>query len=70
MRESGNVHGGTEYLERPADDWSGLSAEEKKEKLFRKQKELLDTFLEHGAISEAQYRKSLTDLSRKMGIAV
>ena len=26
---------------------------EKKKELFRKQKELLDTFLEHGAISQA-----------------
>jgi len=45
-----------------------LSAEEKKLDLYLRQKELLDTFLEHGAISRAQYEKSLGDLSAKMGI--
>ena len=43
--------------------------EEKKKELFRNQKQLLDTFLEHGAISQAQYDKSLGDLIRKMGIS-
>lgn len=37
-------------------------------RLFERQKELLDTFLEHGAISKAQYDKSLGDLKEKMGI--
>jgi len=36
--------------------------------LFRRQKQLLDTFLEHGAISRAQYDKSLGDLIVKMEI--
>ena len=36
--------------------------------LYLRQKELLDTFLEHGAISRAQYDKSLGDLTEKMGI--
>ena len=45
------------------------SAMEKKEELFRNQKKLLDTFLEHGAISRAQYDKSLGDLIIKMGIS-
>ena len=45
-------------------------AEEKKKELFRSQKFLLDTFLEHGAISRAQYDKSLGDLIVKMGIRV
>ena len=45
------------------------SAMEKKEELFRNQKKLLDTFLEHGAISQAQYDKSLGDLIIKMGIS-
>ena len=44
-------------------------AEEKKKELFRNQKILLDTFLEHGAISWAQYDKSLGDLIIKMGIS-
>ncbi len=42
--------------------------EERKKELFRSQKQLLDTFLEHGAISKAQYDKSLGDLIIKMGI--
>ena len=45
-----------------------MSAEEKKRELFRRQKELLDTFLEHGAISREQYNKSLGDLTVKMGM--
>ena len=43
-------------------------AEDKKKQLFLNQKQLLDTFLEHGAISQAQYDKSLGDLIAKMGI--
>ncbi len=43
---------------------------EQKKELFRNQKQLLDTFLEHGAISQAQYDKSLGDLIIKMGIKV
>jgi hypothetical protein len=46
------------------------SAEDKKKQLFLNQKQLLDTFLEHGAISQAQYDKSLGDLIAKMGIDV
>ena len=36
--------------------------------LYFQQKELLDTFLSHGAITSAQYEKSLGDLTRKMGM--
>ena len=42
--------------------------EEQKKELFRSQKQLLDTFLEHGAITRAQYEKSLGDLTVKMGM--
>ena len=49
-------------------DWEHLSAEEKKRQLFEKQKQLLDTFLEHQTISRAQYDKSLGDLKSKMGM--
>ena len=45
-----------------------MTAEEKKRGLYLRQKELLDTFLEHGAISRAQYDKSLGDLTVKMGM--
>ena len=40
---------------------------DKKHQLFLKQKELLDTFLEHNAITRDQYDKSLRDLTEKMG---
>ena len=46
-----------------------LTPEEKKKQLFLKQKELLDTFLETGAITQAQYNKSLGDLTVKMGMS-
>lgn len=42
--------------------------DEKKIQLFLNQKELLDTFLSHGAITKAQYNKSLGDLTEKMGM--
>ncbi len=45
-----------------------MTERKKKLLLFRRQKELLDVFLDHGAISDAQYRKSLGDLISKMGI--
>ena len=48
--------------------WDALAPEEKKKQLFLKQKELLDTFLERNAISQAQYDKSLGDLRDKMGM--
>ena len=49
-------------------EWEGLSHEEKNRELYMKQKELLDQFLERGAISLAQHDKSLHDLTEKMGI--
>ena len=45
-----------------------MTAEGKKRDLYLRQKQLPDTFLEHGAISRAQYDKSLGDLTVKMGI--
>ena len=47
-------------------EWSSLSNEEKRGLLFLQQKKTLDTFLERGAISKAQYDKSLHDLIEKM----
>ena len=52
-----------------SDNWATLSPAEKKQELFRRQKELLDTFLATGAISQAQHDKSLSCLIEKMGIA-
>ena len=48
-------------------EWAALSYAEKNHQLFLRQKELLDGFLEHGAISQAQHDKSLHDLIEKMG---
>ena len=45
-----------------------LTPEEKKLRLFLRQKQLLDTFLQNGAISRAQYEKSFGDLKTKMNI--
>lgn len=47
---------------------SRISSEEKTQQPYLKQKELLDTFLEHHAISEEQYKKSFLDLTLKMGM--
>lgn len=44
-----------------------LTAEAKKRELYESQKQLLDTFLAHHAITKAQYDKSLGDLTEKMG---
>jgi len=48
--------------------WLTLSADEKKRQLFLQQKDTLDCFLKRGAITKAQYDKSLGDLIVKMGI--
>ena len=45
-----------------------MSVEEKRKQLFLRQRALLDTFLSTGAITRAQYDKSLMDLIRLMGI--
>ena len=47
--------------------WNRLSHEEKNRELFQRQKQLLDGFLERGAITQAQHDKSLHDLREKMG---
>ena len=47
--------------------WSALNYTEKNRLLFLRQKTTLDTFLAHGAISQAQHDKSLHDLMEKMG---
>ena len=45
-----------------------MPEENARRKLYEQQKLLLDTFLAHGTITEAQYRKSLGDLTVKMGM--
>lgn len=49
--------------------WDSQSPDEKEKQLFCRQKEILDTFLEKGAVSHAQHDKILTDLMRKMAVA-
>ena len=49
-------------------EWEQLSPEQKKIQLYLEQKKTLETFLAHGAISRAQFDKSLTDLTVKMGM--
>lgn len=49
--------------------WQAMSYAEKNHQLYLKQRSLLDMFLEHGAISQAQHDKSLHDLREKMGEA-
>lgn len=59
---------GDEMLNNEKNEWNELSPEEKRRQLFLNQKELLDTFLKNGAITRAQYEKSLGDLREKMGM--
>ena len=54
-------------------DWANdaaretMTPEEKRRTLYDRQTATLKTFLEHGAITQAQYDKSLHDLTEKMG---
>ena len=50
-------------------EWEQLSPEEKKKQLYLNQKKTLEGFLERGAISKAQFDKSLGDLTEKMGMS-
>ena len=52
----------------PSTDWSHMTHDEQQRALFKKQKDLLDTFLTHGAIDRRQYKKSLTCMAEKMGM--
>ena len=47
--------------------WEQLTHAEKNHQIFLQQKDLLDLFLENGAISQAQHDKSLHDLIEKTG---
>ena len=51
-----------------SDNWYSQSHSENKLELFRRQKDLLDTFLATGVISQAQHDKSLNCLIDKMNI--
>ena len=49
-------------------EYSQLTPAEKKKDLYLRQKRTLGLFLERGAITKAQYDKSLGDLTIKMGM--
>ena len=49
------------------DTWETMTSEQKRRELYDRQVALLDTFLEHRAISQEQHDKSLHDLTVKMG---
>ena len=49
------------------ESWNGLTHEQKNHELYLREKEMLDLFLAHGAITRAQHDKSLHDLTEKMG---
>lgn len=51
-------------------EWEQLSAEGKRIRLYFQQKEVLDDFLERGAISQEQYDKSLGDMTEKTEMAI
>ena len=50
------------------EEWERLSPEKKRVQLYINQKQTLEAFLERGAISQAQFDKSLGDLTVKMGM--
>ena len=47
-------------------EWKQLSYSKKNHELYLSQKEILKKFLDRHAISQAQYEKSLHDLTVKM----
>ena len=47
--------------------WDSLTYEQKNHQLYLKEKNMLDMFLEHGAITQEQHDKSLHDLTEKKG---
>ena len=61
-----HIHKAVITMETENKPWEDLTYEEKNHELFLRQKALLDEFLEHGAISQAQHDKSLHDLIERM----
>ena len=51
-------------------EWSKMTPEEKRDWLFKEQKETLDRFLERGAISRKQYDSSLRELAENLAVAI
>ena len=59
--------GGSMDLTNKNTAWETMTPEEKRRTLYDRQVATLKTFLEHGAITQAQHDKSLHDLTVKMG---
>ena len=57
-----------DFQNAPETDWWNMPPDERRRALFEKQKDLLDTFLSHGAIDRRQYEKSLRCMAEKMGV--
>lgn len=55
-------------MEQHTKQFSSAQYEDARVRLYLSQKQTLDTFLANGAISQAQYEKSLGDLTEKMGM--
>ena len=53
-------------MENNTSSWENMSHEQKNHQLYLQQKKMLNMFLEHGAITQAQHDKSLKDLREKM----
>ena len=49
-------------------DWSELTAEEKRSRLYARQTALLDLYLEKKAITKADYEKSLKTLKAQLQV--
>ncbi|MEE3472294.1 MAG: hypothetical protein VZR24_16705, partial [Butyrivibrio hungatei] len=58
-----------EFINMEQAEWEMLSPEQKKIQLYLEQKKTLEAFLERGAISKAQFDKSLGNLTIKMGMS-
>ena len=50
--------------------WETMTPEQKRRELYDRQVALLDTFLEHRAISQERHDKSLHDMTVKMGYII
>ncbi len=47
--------------------WERMTPEEKRQQLFRQQKETLEAFLARNAITRAQYDRGLREMTAAMG---
>ena len=59
----------TELREQIAEQrrWERMTPEEKRQQLFRRQKETLEAFLARNAITRAQYDRGIREMTAAMG---